>query len=86
MIDRAGDSACREIVQSLLERIHTRWSAEEMRRGRARDRRARETIQRCGHALIPHPIANEAPPAGANQFDFAQVPGWEHIRLRRQRE
>jgi choline-sulfatase len=82
MDDRAGDPACREVARALLERIHARWSAEEMRRGKARERRAQEVIRRCPHPPIPHPVANEAPPAGANQFDFAQVPGWEQIRLR----
>jgi choline-sulfatase len=74
MCDRARDPVCREVTQTLLERIHDRWSAEEMRRGKARERRARKVLDRCGHPLIPHSVTNESPPPHANHFDFAQLP------------
>ena len=78
--NRASDPACGSIAQGLLECIHARWSAQEMRQGRARELRAQDVIRRCGHLSIPHPVANEAPPADANHFDFTQVPGWERSR------
>jgi hypothetical protein len=53
-----------------------------MLQGKAREQRAQKVIERCGHPLIPHIIANNTPPPQANQFDFSQVPGWEQICLR----
>jgi choline-sulfatase len=80
--DRADDPACRDIAQELLGRIRARWSAREMLAGRARERRAQNVIRGCGHAQIPHLVHNRTPPPEANQFDFAQVPGWRDIRAR----
>jgi choline-sulfatase len=80
--DRAGDSACRNVAQKLLARIHARWSAKEMLAGRARERRAQSVIDGCGHAQIPHAVQENAPPPQANQFDFTQIPGWKEIRAR----
>ena len=82
MDDRAGDPACREIAENMIKKIQRRWSAKGMQEGLAKELRARDLIQRCGHAPLPHGVANELPSADANQFDFAQVPHWEQIRQR----
>jgi choline-sulfatase len=96
-VDLADDPATRTLAQALLDRIDARWSAAEMLQGEAQgagtapgggtasERRAQAVIRRCGHPLIPHPVVRDTPPAEANQFDFAQVPGWEQIRLRLRR-
>ena len=52
---------------------------QDVLEGRARERHARQLIQQCGHPPIPHAMVNEEAPAGANQFDFSQVPGWDVI-------
>jgi choline-sulfatase len=82
MHDRAADPECRQVAESLLEKIHTRWSADMMREGAKREREKRAVLDSCGHPLIPHPIAPPVPPPGANSFDFSQGPDWETIRKR----
>jgi choline-sulfatase len=81
-VDRVGDPTCQEVVKSLIARLYARWSAQGMLEGRARERRARRLIRRCGHPPIPHAVANEDAPTGANQFDFSQLPGQAESRRR----
>ena len=85
MDDRAHDPSCRSVARDLLDQIHGRWSAQRMLDGWDREQRARDLIARCGHAPRPHAVELEHPPSDANQFDFAQVPGWDEIRKRLER-
>ena len=75
MHDRAEDSACREIVEDCLARIHRRWSAERILRNAEKQNRAKDLIRRCGYGLMPHPVSPFAAPEGCNRFDFSQLPG-----------
>jgi choline-sulfatase len=81
-VDRMDDPACQQTAADLLSKLHERWSAQGMLGGRARERRARQLIRRCGHPPIPHAVDNEDAPPGTNQFDFSQLPGWDEIRRR----
>ncbi len=72
--DRTEDPACREIVQSCLEKIHSRWSAEDTLKNLARQEQARKQIQSCGHPLTPPDLPRFSAPEGSNAFDFSQLP------------
>ena len=82
MHDRAADPACAEIAKELQSKIHARWSADRMLEGFDRETRWRRLLEECGHPLIPRPIGLETPPAGANDFDFSQLPNWEELKNR----
>ncbi|MBN1670029.1 MAG: sulfatase-like hydrolase/transferase [Kiritimatiellae bacterium] len=80
--DRAHDPACRDLADTLLKKIHARWSARAMLDGYARERRARAVIGACGHPPIPCLVEPPGPPDDAEHFDFSQVPHWDAIRKR----
>ncbi len=73
--DLRDDPRYRDVIQSGLEKIFARWSADDMLNRAARQARARALISRCGHAPIPHAIPPFAPDIDAvNEFDFSQLP------------
>lgn len=82
MHDRTGEPACRVVRDALLARLKGRWSAERMLEGAAKKSRALRVVRSCGHPMMPHPVPTAEVPPDANEFDFAQVPGWDAIRRR----
>ncbi|MCZ6633247.1 MAG: sulfatase-like hydrolase/transferase, partial [bacterium] len=72
--DRSNDPSCQEIVQTCLQKIQARWSAEDMLDNLKKQARARKIIQSCGHSLTPHPEPRYSAPEGSNEFDFSQLP------------
>lgn len=78
--DRSEDPSCCEIVKNMLEKIHSRWSAERMIKEYAKERRNHAIIDKCGHDLFPHHIEDEAAPPGVNSFDYDQLPDSESIK------
>ena len=79
--DRAGDSSCAEVAKALLAKVRTRFSAERMIEGNARQRSRQEVLSGEGHAETESRMYDR-PSKEANVFDFSQVPGWEAIRER----
>ncbi len=72
--DRANDPDCAEVVKFCLQKIHARWSAEALLENFAKQERAREVLQSCGHAAVPHEVGRFTTPEGCNEFDFSQLP------------
>jgi choline-sulfatase len=52
LVDRAKETACREIVRDGLRKIHSRWSPEKMREGASRATKAHQEIN-LGSASFP---------------------------------
>ena len=68
--DRAGDPACREVVERLRAKILSRWSAKAVSDGMERQRLARLCGPKPGW-----PAAWESPAPEDNAFDRSQLPG-----------
>jgi hypothetical protein len=73
--DLSDNPRYQDVIQSGLEKIFARWSADNILQQAERQARARALIARCGHSHIPHAIPPFAPDIDAvNDFDFSQLP------------
>ncbi|MDE2799890.1 MAG: hypothetical protein OXI94_14605, partial [Gemmatimonadota bacterium] len=73
--DLSNDPRYRDVIQSSLEKIFARWSADNILQQAERQTRARALIARCGHSHIPHAISPFSPDINeVNEFDFSQLP------------
>jgi choline-sulfatase len=72
--DRRDDPQTRGVANSMIEKVHRRWSAADRLTTSQRGSRARALINRCGHAPIPHAVSQFRAAEGDNHFDFDQLP------------
>ena len=72
--DLANDPDYQDVIKTCQDKINARWSAQNMLDNLAKQERAKNLIQSCGHSLTPHEIPNFVAPEASNEFDFSQLP------------
>jgi choline-sulfatase len=86
MIDRSGDPSCKKIVDDLKAKVKSRWSAEKILAASEGDKKRLSYIKQSGGSLCPMTFQHPQPEAGANEFDFDQVPNWSELKPKAEAE